>query len=78
MLRQRKYSPGSLDTREKLVRALRQIPDVEIWERSGRRHHIMVVYRGKRVPIQESGRVRNPRHYVRKIFKQLGLQDYLI
>ena len=74
----KKYSPGSLDTREKLVKALSEIPDVEIEEKSGRRHHIMAVYGDNRVPIQESRRVRNPGYYARKIFKELGLEEYLV
>jgi len=78
MVRIKKYSPGSLDTREKLVKALCEIPGVGIKERPGNRHHITVVYRDNCVPIQESGRVRNPGHYARRIFKELGLQNYLM
>ena len=73
-----KYSPGALDTREKLVRALRRIPGVEIEKGGGNRHHIMVLYQGRQVPILESGRGRNPSYYVQKIFKELGLENYLL
>ena len=74
----KRYSPGSLDTRDRILRALRKIPDVEIEEKPGKRHHIVVIYRDNRVPIQESGKVRNPGHYAKRIFKELGLREYLL